>query len=550
MSISLGFGDSQIPVPGSVGTYSRTMHANGNWLTSAGDAMTGGSALAPDAAPEPEPGPVPSAQRTLPHGAWSEWFVGSLAVAGNVICFYAAYWISLQKQLTPVLRLAPLVESAVLALLCLVAGSSLVVAHRRLTRSQRALSAAQDSRTLSPQERDSWFGQSCSFLEEAASKARVRSSSEAGYLNETLPEPDDVLAPLRMSAEGEILSLRWLSSAAVLLGLLSTLFGLFEAVREAIATIAGSDTRSVDLPSVLRPIQFCFFGSGAGVAMSLPLGLLQRLHERRLDRHFASAEIFLRLNLRTRFFPGWQPPSLHFLKLSGKLVQLGDRMGDLVFRIDDQTSRILATMTREMNEQLKPLFAGVPEIIKTGMQEGASQVLAKISERFTHHEEKLQGALKQMQLTSAALQSSWDAITAASSRVLKISDAMLDKAVESQREVNEVSQSLQQSLRQAFSAISEHREPLFRVAAELDEISKALAEQNSALRGHGTQLKDSVSAVREIEKSFQSLCARLASYSGMLKQIAGQEQQNHEELMRSLGTITASLSAIGSRATP
>jgi hypothetical protein len=517
--------------------------------------MTGGAVLGPSI-PEPALGPdpvlgsMPTPQRTRPQVAWPEWIVGSLALAGNVLCFYVAYWISVQKQLSPVLRLAPLIESTVLSVLCLVAGSSLIVAHRRLTRSQSALSTAQASRPLSPDERDSWFGQSCSFLEEAASKARLPASSETAYLNETLPGPDDVLAPLRTSAEGDTLSLRWLSGAAVLIGLLSTLFGLFEAVREAVATIAGGDARSVDLPSVLRPIQFCFFGSGAGVAVSLPLGLLRQLHERRLDRHFASAEIFLRLNLRTRFFPGWQPPSLHYLSLSGKVLQLSERMGELVLRIDEQTSRILTATTRELSEQLRPLFSSVPEIIKAGMQEGAGQVLAKISERFTQHEEKLQAALKQMQLTSAALQSSWDAITSASSRVLKISDAMLDKAVESQREVNEVSQSLQQSLRQTFSAISEHREPLFRIAAELDEISKALNEQNTALRGHGVQLKDSVGSVREIEKSFQALCARLASYSGMLKQIAGQDQQNQEELMRSLTKITESLAALGSKGKP
>lgn len=283
--------------------------------------MTGGAVLSPGLVAQPAPGPTPLPQRTLPkgpHGAWPEWSVGSLTLAGNAICFYIAYWISLQTQLSPVLRLAPLVESTVLSVLCLVAGSSLVAAHRRLTRSQRALGAAQDARALSPEERDSWFGQSCSFLEEAASKDRLPGSADAAYLCETLPAAEDVLAPLRMSAEGEILSLRWLSGAAVLLGLLSTLFGLFEAVREAIATIAGSDTRSVDLPSVLRPIQFCFFGSGAGVAISLPLGLLRQLHERRLDRHFASAEIFLRLNLRARFFPGWQPPSLRSLGLSGR----------------------------------------------------------------------------------------------------------------------------------------------------------------------------------------------------------------------------------------
>ena len=183
----------------------------------------------------------------------------------------------------------------------IVALTEYVYARQKLRRSRKALIAVNDDSTTGDMnDTDTWFGEIRSAFVRVQNELHSVDSAQP----EALPTSSDLAADARMRAERAAIVLRWLSGAAVLGGLLGTLFGLTESIRLLVEAIKNLGTTVVvisgvaeksdfdfsKLAAALAPIQFCFWSSFCGVLLSAPLGLLRIEYEALLDEHLTAAQ--------------------------------------------------------------------------------------------------------------------------------------------------------------------------------------------------------------------------------------------------------------------
>lgn len=228
----------------------------------------------------------------------------------------------------------------------------------------------------------SWFGRVV-----LATREIEQNSASAHQPLEVLPDPADIVAPIRAQAETATILLRWFATAAVLVGLLGTLYGLKEAlasvasVIEALGTqpAVGSSTQPPNLAALagpLKTLQFCFFGSAMGVATSIALSLLRAVYEADLDEHFGELEHALRARLPT-LFPSWRSPTQRLATVAEQFVKQSDAMQQLISEVEGKTTQIQEAMVNTIETQLKGLPDKLITTIEGGLRKGTSDVLGE-----------------------------------------------------------------------------------------------------------------------------------------------------------------------------
>lgn len=211
---------------------------------------------------------------------------------------------------------------------------------------------------------------------------------------ETLPEASDIIGPVRAQAEKSVLLLRWMASAAVLIGLLSTLYGLSVAIHEVADVIGKSGDANFKFDALagpLRSLQLCFFGSGLGVACSIALGYLRSLYEAELDAHFGDIEHDLRAQLPL-IFADFTPPTGRLVEATSQFVQLSANMQTLMEGVKTQTEAILNAAVAAIKLQLEPLPAQLISNLQAGMRQGTSDCLGMIATDRQTYDRQLRDA--------------------------------------------------------------------------------------------------------------------------------------------------------------
>lgn len=194
----------------------------------------------------------------------------------------------------------------VLCLLIVWALMERALAGRRLTQSERDLhgeawrAADPAGDVLGPSA--TWWARVQRAAHDLAAGVGERPPAE-------VPDPTVIVDPVRAQAEKSALMLRWLSGAAVLVGLVGTLFGLSHAIGGAIEAFAkASSNGNLEFGRALDPLRFCFLSSLEGVTASFGLGLLRLTYEADLDVHFAEVGWALRLHQERVLYANWRPP--------------------------------------------------------------------------------------------------------------------------------------------------------------------------------------------------------------------------------------------------
>jgi hypothetical protein len=245
---------------------------------------------------------------------WSRlrlWFVGAFALVGVAgIVWLLAHGLRKQEVLA--------VDGLLMGLLL----TSLGVAAaelRGLENSKRALRIARASGTPPPKG-ETWVSLVSEHVAELASGG---SGSAAADERESLPSGADLVDSIRGEAERAAVTLRWFAGAAVLVGLLGTLFGLIDAIHGAVLVLEGAASEhaqdGVDslqrLSGALGPLGSAFGCSGAGVLASLLLLLVRQTYESELDAHFSAIERWLDTTIPSRF-PRWRSQAARMLSVA------------------------------------------------------------------------------------------------------------------------------------------------------------------------------------------------------------------------------------------
>lgn len=324
---------------------------------------------------------------------WSRlrlWFVGAFALIGVAgIVWLLAHGLRKQEVLA--------VDGMLMGLLL----TSLGVAAaelRGLESSKRALRAARASGTPPPKGA-TWVSLVSEHLSELASGSAAGGEVE----RESLPSGADLVDSIRGEAERAAVTLRWFAGAAVLVGLLGTLFGLIDAIHGAVLVLEGAASEhaqdGVDslqrLSAALGPLGSAFGCSGAGVLASLLLLLVRQTYESELDAHFSAIERWLDATMPSRF-PRWRSSAARMLSVADVIRTNHEEVLQKTDEVLRKTDEVMRQAIGAVAAQLAPVGDRLITAVGQGLQASSSPLLKQLEAARRDERDQLDKAVKQL----------------------------------------------------------------------------------------------------------------------------------------------------------
>jgi hypothetical protein len=428
---------------------------------------------------------------------WSRlrlWFVGAFALVGVAgIVWLLAHGLRKQEVLA--------VDGLLMGLLL----TSLGVAAaelRGLENSKRALRIARASGTPPPKG-ETWVSLVSEHLAELASASP---GSAAADERESLPSGADLVDSIRGEAERAAVTLRWFAGAAVLVGLLGTLFGLIDAIRGAVFVLEGAASEhaqdSVDslqrLSGALGPLGSAFGCSGAGVLASLLLLLVRQTYESELDAHFSAIERWLDTTIPSRF-PRWRSQAARMLSVA-EVIRTNHE--EALRKTDEVLDEVMAKAIGAIASQLAPIGDQVAQAATRGLQASSAQILGQLTAaRRDEHDQldkavkaltaehrgavqlHLDGLMAKLSAEQGSRLDQWKgAIEKHEARLAGTQKAAMDERRALQQEYEKIRESFDAEFRALSQSTRGQREEMLAANASLREIGVHLAGASETLR--------------------------------------------------------------------
>lgn len=364
-------------------------------------------------------------------------------------------------------------------------------------------------------------------------------STSAGTRLDKLPEPLDLLDPIREIARHSALVLKWSSGSAVLIGLLGTLYGLGNAIElvllavSQLSTTGDSSQQSLVtlLTNGLSPMKTCFVSSGAGVMTCLALSALKMLYETELDCHFLELEADCQLRIWADFFPEWQPPALRLeaqqAHINTNLLQLlaganaaSDRVNGNIIQaskqmLDAYTATSSAFSTALTSAVTKGMTLGTEAAVLQfrGDEARILETLSRSSQNIVEINQSVQSTLLKNSDHMTALVTSTAAVTeslcervtrTASAHTQSVLAAITTSFADNRNSIDQSAQAARQALERTFTVCQQAAgaiRDVFKV--QIDSAATMQAEirdyNESATKSAGEMTKSLISLTKAAE---------------------------------------------------
>jgi len=186
-------------------------------------------------------------------------------------------------------------------------------------------------------------------------------NNEKRFIINRLPYPEEIISPIKVKEEANIIYLRWISLTSVLLGLIGTMASLIVAISGAVESISLTSGNILEgFRNALEPLKFAFYCSMAGVYAGFTLSLFRIITDSANDAHYAEIEKRLSILIPKIYKKiGYEPVENKVVESTKKFEEVAGRMLSLSKDIKDITEEIstnTADIVKELRDQIVKTF--------------------------------------------------------------------------------------------------------------------------------------------------------------------------------------------------
>lgn len=166
------------------------------------------------------------------------------------------------------------------------------------------------------------------------------------FIINSLPDPEDIISPVRVEQGTNIIYLKWISFTSVLLGLIGTMLSLVWTISSVIESINIDTTNIIfGFKNSLEPLKFAFYCSVAGVYSGFTLNLFRILAESKEDSHYAEIEKKLRIYITKLYAKfGFEPVENKMLSAANNMNKISEKIQGVTDKISKNTTEIIKTL--------------------------------------------------------------------------------------------------------------------------------------------------------------------------------------------------------------